>query len=144
MNTDLIKVASTKYGVKEVVGDKHNPEIVNLVKEAGFNNIEDDETAWCSSFANWVAFKAGYERSNQLNARSWLKVGIPVSIPELGDIVVLKRGTSEWQGHVGFFINIVGDFVYVLGGNQSNMINISAYHRLDVLGYRKLRKLTEL
>lgn len=144
MNTQLIAIASTKYGLKEVVGEKNNSEIVNLVKEAGFNNIEDDETAWCSSFANWVAFKAGYERSKKLNARSWLDVGVPVTTPELGDIVVYKRGTSAWQGHVGFYFNKIGDVIYTLGGNQSNMVNIAPYSTSDVLGFRRLRKLTEL
>lgn len=143
MNTKLIEIASTKYGVKEITGSQHNQEIVNFSKEVGFK-IEDDETAWCSIFVNWVTFKAGYERSNKLNARSWLNVGEETQSPELGDLVILKRGNSEWQGHVGFFINIVGDLIYVLGGNQSNMVNITPFKLSEVLGYRKLRKLSEL
>ena len=144
MNSKLIKIASTKYGVKEIAGTKHNPEIINFAKESGFNNVVDDEMAWCSSFMNWVAFKAGAERSKRLDARSWLQVGTPVLIPEFGDVVIFKRGDSDWQGHVGLFFNQVGDLIYVLGGNQSNMVNISPYNVSALLGYRRLRKLTEL
>lgn len=141
MNIKLIEIALSKYGVKEIAGEKHNSEIVNFSKEAGFNAVKDDETAWCSAFMNWVAFKAGMERSKRLDARSWLQVGTPTMFPELGDVVIFKRGDSDWQGHVGLFINQVGDVVNVLGGNQSNMVNISSFKSSDLLGYRRLKNI---
>ena len=133
----MLKIALSKYGQKEVLGTSHNPEIVNFAKEAGFP-VEEDETAWCSIFINWVAFKAGCERSKRMDARSWLKVGTPVTLPDVGDVVVFKRGDSDWQGHVGLFISQIGDKIYVLGGNQSNMVNIAPYTVSDLLGYRRI------
>lgn len=134
----MLKAALSKYGQTEIAGKEHNKEILNFAKEAGFPTVVDDETAWCSIFMNWVAFKAGCERSKRMDARSWLKIGTPVTLPDVGDVVVLKRGNSEWEGHVGLFINQVGDMIYVLGGNQSNSVRISPYSVSDLLGYRRI------
>lgn len=138
---ELIGIALSKYGTKEILGEKHNADIVKFAKEAGFPTVNDDETAWCSIFMNWVAYQGGMERSKRMDARSWLNIGTPVLLPEMGDVVILKRGDASWQGHVGIFISQMGDDVFVLGGNQSNMVNISSFKSVNVLGYRKLRKL---
>jgi uncharacterized protein (TIGR02594 family) len=130
------------YGLKEIAGDKHNPEIVAMFKELGFDSVKDDETAWCSASLNYVCKKLGYERSGALDARSWLKMPIKVLKPTLGDIVVLWRESpTSWKGHVGLFISQDINNVYVLGGNQGNMMNISPYPRDRVLGYRQVHKI---
>lgn len=133
-----LEIALSEYGQKEIEGVKHNPRIVNYAKESGFKFVNDDETPWCSIFMNWVCLKAGKERSYKPNARSWLNVGEAVAEPQLGDIVILKRGNSEWQGHVGIYITGSGGSIYMLGGNQANQVNISAYLKTDLLGYRRI------
>jgi len=137
----MLKTALSQYGVKEIVGEEDNQTIVNYAKEAGFSWVDNDETPWCSIFMNWVALRAGYERSDKANARSWLNVGEKVESPVTGDVVVFKRGNSSWQGHIGIFVRTDGDLVYVLGGNQSNMVNIKPYNKNKVLGYRRLKKI---
>jgi len=140
MNLDIINIALREYGHREIPGSKHNPEILKYFKDCGFN-VNDDETAGCSAFANWVAKETGYERSKKLNARSWLEVGEEIVEPELGDIVVFWRESkNSWKGHVAFYINEVNDFIYTLGGNQGNMVCIAPYNKIKVLGYRRLRK----
>lgn len=141
MNNNLITIALNQYGVQERPGSKeHNPVIVNYFKEIGQTWVKDDETAWCSAFVNWVAHKCGMERSGKLDARSWLNVGVNVEKPEIGDVVVFWRDApTSWKGHVAFFINETDTHVYVLGGNQNNMVNISPYLKSRVLGYRRLR-----
>lgn len=131
----------TNYGLSEIVGPQHNPEIVKFFAEIGFN-IKDDETSWCSAALNFFAMRHGYERSHSLAARSWLKVGELVLEPQLGDVVVFWRNKPDsWEGHVALYINDNEKYVYCLGGNQSNALNIAAYPKDRVLGYRRLRKL---
>lgn len=132
--------ALTQFGVKEIVGLEHNPQILKYFDETGFDWIDDDETAWCSAFVNWVCFKNNLPLSGKLNARSWLKVGAPLDEgcePQVGDIVVLWRGDPKgWKGHVGFFISKEDNLINILGGNQSNKVCIKPYPEHRLLEYR--------
>jgi len=138
----LMKIAMTQLGQKEIEGPEDNDTIVGYAKESGFDWVNDDETAWCSIFVNWVAMKAGLKRSELANARSWLNVGLNVDdSPEPGDVVIFWRGSEDgWQGHVGFYFGFSqdGTRVYCLGGNQGNQVSLSAYPIGKVLGYRRL------
>ena len=99
----------------------------------------NDEIAWCSTWLNAMAENAGLERSGKANARSWLKVGREIAEPKVGDIVIYwRRSPKDWRGHVGIFIREKGDYIYTLGGNQSNRVNIAPYHKSRLLGYRRL------
>lgn len=130
------------HGLKEVFGPKHNPDIVKMFHDIGYNWVNDDETSWCSAALNYFCKRLGYERSGRLDARSWLKVGELVITPQLGDVVVYWRGSkTSWMGHVGLFISNRNGWIYTLGGNQSDMIGISPYAESRVLGYRRLKKL---
>ena len=132
-------IALKEFGVKEIAGKTHNPDVLKYFTETGHKWVKDDETAWCSAFANWVCKKAGLEYSGALNARSWLNIGCEVDTPEIGDVVVFWRGNPDgWQGHVAFFIRETKNWIYVLGGNQNNQVKISAYHKNRLLGYRRL------
>lgn len=141
MNARILEIAFSQYGITEFAGkDKNNPAILRYFKEIGETWVPDDETAWCSAFANWVAQKAGVERSGKLNARSWLNVGENIARPMLGDVVVFWRDSPEsWKGHVAFYVNQDDDYIYCLGGNQSNMVKISAYPKNRLLSYRRLK-----
>lgn len=138
-NCELLNTALSQYGVKEVPGTNNNPIIMGYFHDIGHTWVQGDETAWCSAFMNWVAKMNDKQRSGQLNARSWLGTGEPVSCPLIGDVVVLWRESPEsWKGHVGLFIRDDGDFIWVLGGNQNNQVNISPYRKSRLLGYRRL------
>jgi len=142
---DLLLDVLSHYGLEEIVGEKHNPEILAFFAEIGFDWVHDDETAWCSASLNYFCKKLGYERSGRLDARSWLKMPVLVLKPELGDVVVLWRESpTSWKGHVGLFISKNATHVYILGGNQGNMIKITPYPIDRVLGYRRLKKLTDI
>ena len=64
----IIDIALGEYGVKEIVGGKHNERILQYFKEIGHEWVKDDETAWCSAFANWVVKTYGEKGSGELNA----------------------------------------------------------------------------
>ena len=88
-------------------------------------------------------------RSKSLRARSWLLVDKSLSLKEaeIGfDLVVLKRGSGnkpgpdviDAPGHVGFFAGLESTKIFVLGGNQSDAVNVSRYPSNRLLGIRRL------
>lgn len=122
----------------EIPGSKSNPKILEVYKAVdGLDNFElnDDEIPWCSAFVNWCIQKAGGKGTRSAAARSWLNWG-KESKGEIGDIVILKRGSSTWQGHVGFLVSKGLLYVDVLAGNQGNDVCIKKFLRTSVLGYR--------
>lgn len=136
--------AAAKEDVKldwtEVKGKGSNPLIVECYKAVdGLGNpelLDDDGTSWCSCYVNKKIQDAGGKGTRNALARSWLQWGNELKKPVEGCIVVFKRGTSSWQGHVSFFIKKDENYVWCLGGNQSNNLVISKYKVADVLGYR--------
>jgi len=135
----LLDTALSQYGIKEVLGTENNPEIMKYFHEIGQSWVQGDETAWCSAFVNWCAKNAGYQYTGKLNARSWLNIGKKVKDIHEADIVVFWRvDPNGWQGHVGIPIVEDESFIWVLGGNQSNMVRISAYNKDQLLAYIKL------
>ena len=136
----MLRFASQYIGLQEIVGEEHNPIILQMFKDIGFSWVKDDETAWCSCFINWVAYQTGCAMSNKLNARSWLYVGKETSNPEPGDIAVLWRESpTSWKGHVGIFTGSTktGN-IWLLSGNQNNEVNVSEYSSAQLLQFRKL------
>lgn len=139
----IYDIASKEYGVKEIVGKQHNSEVLKYFSEIGHAWVKNDEMAWCSAFVNWCAKEAKLEFSGALNARSWLDIGEEVKTPELGDIVVLWRERRYgWKGHVGIYVNTIGNYIYLLGGNQNNQVKTQAYPKSRVLSYRRLKTKT--
>lgn len=137
----LLKIAFGELGTEEYPGDKQNPEVLKYASETGISGVTTDEIAWCSTFVNWVAMRAGLQYTKKANARSWLNAGIKVTEPEPGDIVVFWRESPEsWKGHVAIFLGFSGDKkrVYCLGGNQGNRVSVSAYRINTVLSYQRL------
>lgn len=140
MKKTIYNIALGQLGIQEVTGEKDNPEVLKYFDEIGFDGSQlKDETAWCSAFANWVAYKAGALMSGALTARSWLKIGQETDSPEMGDVVVLWRvSRSSWKGHVGFYAGEDKDTVHILGGNQNNQVSIKKYSKERLLGYRDI------
>jgi len=143
VNEQIIKLATDYLGLSEIAGSSDNPIIVRMFNDIGHSWVKDDETAWCSCFMNWIAWKLKLERSNKLNARSWLTVGEETFDPIPGDVTVLWReSANSWKGHVGIFMGFDKDMrINMLGGNQNNEVNITAKPLYRLLGYRRLRKL---
>jgi uncharacterized protein (TIGR02594 family) len=140
MRSEILKLAFTQYGIREIPGpQENNPEILKYFKEIGHDWVQDDEKAWCSAFTNWICKSVGYAWSGELNARSWLATGFATTTPVPGDIVVLWRESiTSWKGHVGFYINHDDSNIWVLGGNQNNSVNIAPYPIGRLLEYRRV------
>lgn len=130
--------ARAYIGQREIKGRKHNPLIVRWW-QALKAPFRDDETAWCGAFVGGVLAECGLPvAKNGASARAWLKHGVHLDKPAVGCIVVFWRGSKNgWSGHVGF---VVGKdrwgHLMVLGGNQSDAVNIKPFGTDRVLGYR--------
>lgn len=133
------EVALSQYGTQTRDGVAHNPAILKYFADIGHAWVKDDETAWCAAFVNWCLLKAGRKQNGKLNARSFLSYGTETQKPRLGDIVVLWRINKKGPyGHVGFFVREEANLIYILGGNQSGQVKVSAYDKTYLLGYRSL------
>lgn len=132
------EIALLEYDTAEVVGLQNNPKILEYSKEIGATWVKNDETAWCAIFMQWCLKQAGLKSSYQANARYFLNYGLPTDRPELGDIVILWRGSPTGSlGHVGFYVKENEKTVWLLGGNQNNKVNITPFSKSQVLAYRK-------
>lgn len=118
----------------------HNPKVVQYFADVGHSWVKDDETAWCAAFVGAMLKKAGEGHTGRLDARSYLDWGAQVNLSKAkkGDIVVFWRvRKNSWQGHVGFYEGQDDNSIFVLGGNQSNQVNIGAYPKARLLGVRR-------
>jgi uncharacterized protein (TIGR02594 family) len=122
----------------------NNPKVVAYFKDSGNPGVTDDETAWCAAFVGAMLKRAGVKGTGKLNARSYLDWGTPVDRKDAqpGDVVIFKRGSSSWQGHVAFFVKNRGALLDVLGGNQANAVNVKGYQSAALLGIRRPPKAT--
>lgn len=136
MTTDpaWLAVARRFIGVREIKGPSHNSKILEWWKAIKRGGIKTDEVPWCAAFVGAMLEDAGIKSSRFESAKSYLDWGVKLAAPALGCIVVFTR---DGGGHVGF---VVGQdskgSLMVLGGNQSDEVNIRAFGRERVAGYR--------
>lgn len=130
--------ARAYIGTREIKGKQHSNRIVKWW-EAMKAPFRDDETAWCGAFVGGVLAEEGLSGvKGGASARAWLKLPVKLDKPAVGCVVVFWRGRpSGWSGHVGFVVgrDRAGNLM-VLGGNQSDAVNIKPFSTARVLGYR--------
>lgn len=112
--------ARTHIGLREIPGPRHNKTILGWIKRLG-GWFTDDETPWCGTFVAHCLDAAGIKRPKHwYRALAWGDWG-KACLPVVGAIGVFGRSGG---GHVGFIVGESASYYYVLGGNQSNMVNI--------------------
>lgn len=94
---------------------------------------------WCGDYVETAIKKSlpeetltGNLAKNPYWARNWLEFGEKTK-PVYGAVIVFGRNGG---GHVGFVVGEDEDEYYVLGGNQSNSVNISRIAKNRMLGTR--------
>lgn len=133
----LVDTAKDFSGFSENVPAQRNA-LQDFFKAAN-QNVDPKITAWCAAFVNAVLATNGLPSTGKLNARSFLDYGTATTEPKPGDLVILKRGSGNVQGHVGFFMgNDEGGGVRVLGGNQGDQVSEKTFKSEDVLGFRQV------
>lgn len=123
-----------KYiGLREVVGSGNNPEIVQMWTKLGLP-FRDDATPWCAGFVGFVFESVGIKSTRSGLALSYQNWGVSLKSPAVGCVVTFKRTGG---GHVGFVVgkDQQGN-IMVLGGNQSDAVNIKPFATARVTSYR--------
>jgi len=118
-----MKTARESVGLKEVAGPKHNTKIQTWLAKLGAW-WRDDETPWCGTFVAHCLRENGLPvPEHWYRALAWKEYGSnlrPTHVCE-GAILVFARAGG---GHVGFYVGEDRFYYRVLGGNQSNAVNV--------------------
>lgn len=149
----MIVEALKLYGTLELKGPGNNPtitkwadEVAASVKTPYANWAADwynsDSVAWCGLFMAVVAVRASGGRPERfppvkyLSALEWASYGVPVphSGAMLGDVLVFKRAGG---GHVAMYVGEDETHFHMLGGNQSDSVNIMRKLKTDIYAVRR-------
>jgi uncharacterized protein (TIGR02594 family) len=141
LNYTLHSFALRFIGLREISTPGHDHPFIqwcHSLCNLGFDQL--DEVPWCSSIMVGWCWMLTLPNPRSAMSRSWLPIGRIVQNEEATvgfDVVVMKRGDPP-SGHVGIFCGWQGEKVYLLGGNQSNSVNVSLFPKSDILGIRRL------
>lgn len=135
----ILVQAKMLLGTKEIVGVIHSDIIMGWAKDLGLEKIyTSDEIAWCGLFMAEVCKRAGIETNltpkQSLWALNWSKFGTKQSVAMLGDVLTFKRNGG---GHVGIYVGEDEACYHILGGNQSNMVNVKRIERTRINSIRR-------
>lgn len=134
----ILKEALLWYGTEEFPGEANNPIIIEWAKEVGGwigTWYTQDSVPWCGLFVAMVAKRAGFPFTQKaLSALEWANWGKPEALAMLGDVLVFKRPSG---GHVGIYVGEDSECYHVLGGNQSDMVNIARIDKKRVVAIRR-------
>jgi uncharacterized protein (TIGR02594 family) len=132
-----LDLARREIGTKEIAGASDNPRIMQYYADAGFPDIDHDETAWCAAFVNAMLKRSGLVGTRSLAARSFETYGKKLAEPKVGAIAVFPRGSPKgWQGHVGIVAQIGENTVSLLGGNQADQVCFKVYAKDRAIAWR--------
>jgi len=132
-----LPLAFEEFGVREIRGSKNNPRIVEYHKSTDLAqkySYLPDETDWCASFVNWCIEKAKVPSANSALVHPWTKWGVAAPAPRRGCVTTFLW--DDGWAHVSFYLGEVGNYVICLGGNQSDAVWISVYHKKYATSYR--------
>lgn len=135
----LYAQAEKDKGLKETSGSASTPRIKRAILEAAsWLNPDDSVTAWCGCIVGlWVSEIGLTPPPEYFRAISWLKFGKATTLEKAkkGDVVVLSRSGGN---HVGLYHSHTKTTISLLGGNQSNAVNITTYSMSSFKGVRTI------
>lgn len=136
-NLPWFEVAERLIGTQEDTSYRSNPVIMKWAKDIGgwvASYYKDDSIPWCGLFVAHCVTSVGLplEIQNPLSALAWNKYGTKTE-PCLGAIMTFTRSGG---GHVGFYVSEDSSTYHILGGNQSNSVNITKLVKSRFVGAR--------
>ena len=134
--TPWLSVAWNDLGVTAIAGPSTSARVQAYYAAAGHPEVAGDDTAWCAAFVGACLERAGIHCTRSLLARSYLTYGDAITDVRTGAIAVFARGFDPALGHVAFAIGETVDHIVVVGGNQSNAVNVVAMPRSRLLALR--------
>jgi uncharacterized protein (TIGR02594 family) len=141
-----LTIARGLIGQREIPGPRHNQVLMDLFDDAAGwlgTKVTNDEDAWCGGFVAGCLARAGLDKPPRgfvgVRARAWADYGANLRASHVapGAIVSLWRGNPNSPfGHVGFYVGEDNDHYHLLGGNQSNAVNVQRFPKARVLAIR--------
>lgn len=120
-----MRIAYSLNGTKEFAGKQNNSVIIGWAKKIGgwiSSFYKEDSIPWCGLYVAHCMKEAGFPvRQDALSALSWSSYERSCE-PCLGAIMVFNRSGG---GHVGFYVGEDHEAYHILGGNQSDMVNVA-------------------
>lgn len=133
-----IETAKSYIGLKEYRGSRNNQTILNWAKIVGgwtASYYKRDSIPWCGLFlAICMIQNSIIPTPEALRAKAWAKWkgGKRLKSPCYGCILVFTR---KGGGHVGFYVSEDKYYFHVLGGNQSDAVNVRKISKKRVMAY---------
>lgn len=127
-SAELLSQAQRYNGLHE---SKNNKTLRNIL------GVNPRSTPWCGYFLNHIATKAGRNPPKSFAlARSWTSFGyaVPIKDAKPGDVVVVRTGKRY---HAGILKRLSGKTAEILGGNQSNRVQVSNFSRKQIVSVRR-------
>ena len=131
-----LQIARGEIGTREGRGGANNPRVLEYLRGVGIHG--NDTTPWCAAFARWCLDQAGINTQGITGrAKSFSEASSMERIdkPTHGCICVFHRPPRPTSGHVGFFDGMKGGSIRLLGGNQSDAVNIKGYSTNRLVGF---------
>lgn len=132
-----IVTAESLMFTDEAPGSANNPRIIKWAKGIGgwiASFYTADSIPWCGLFTAHCMRANGIPIGidNPLSALAWNKFGVKTE-PCYGAVMVFSRTGG---GHVGFYVSEDESTYHILGGNQSNSVNITRVSKERFVGAR--------
>ena len=132
-----VTTAVNLMGTREIRGSRSNSTIMQWAKNIGGwikNYYKNDDIPWCGLFVDHLMRSNGIEVNikNPLSARAWNAFGMKAT-PCPGAVMVFSR---KGGGHVGLYVSEDKNYYHILGGNQSNSVNVTKVAKNRFLGAR--------
>ena len=131
-----MQTATALLGTKEIPGNADNKSIVEWAELIGgdvWKQYKHDSTPWCGLFVAHCLTENGIEPSDApLWALSW-STWQAATTPRYGAVLSFKRPEG---GHVGFYVSEDSESYHVLGGNQSDMVNVARVPKVRFVAAR--------
>jgi uncharacterized protein (TIGR02594 family) len=137
------------HGTLERPGTLDNPVIIAWARACPYSSYarwaadfyNDDAIPWCGLFMAVLAVRTAGGKTERLppekylSALAWSAWGRPaVGGPMLGDVVTFVRPGG---GHVALYVGEDATTFHVLGGNQSNAVNITRIEKTRLHAARR-------
>jgi uncharacterized protein (TIGR02594 family) len=133
MNKALLYEAHRYYGIKE-----SDPIVAGWIAQI-VPWAKGQRLAWCGIFMQVIATACGAPvPPKALRAASWRHVGEAIANARFalpGDVVVLQRPGGY---HVGLFVRLDGESVWILGGNQGKRVRAKQFDAGKIVAIRRL------
>lgn len=151
----MVQAALDLYGTHELAGGANNPIVLAWADEvaaatrsayadwaADFYNA--DSIPWCGLFIAVCAVRAAQGRAERLpehkylSALAWQDWGVPVAKADalVGDVGISSRAGG---GHVFLIVGEDASHFHILGGNQTDQVNIVRKAKSEVVAVRRPR-----